>query len=48
MLDLLAYTVAFVLLLLAAIPAVPRRDSLLAAGLAAYVLPTLVHAAQNH
>jgi len=37
--DLLCYTVALVLFTLAAWPAVPRRDSLIAAGLAFFTFP---------
>ncbi|MGW7001409.1 hypothetical protein ACWGCW_00930 [Streptomyces sp. NPDC054933] len=48
MLDLVCYLSAFVLLILAAIPGVPHRDTLLAAGLAAFVFPTFVHALQTH
>lgn len=50
MLDLLCYTLAFVLLGVAAIApaAVPYRDRMIAAGLAAWVLPTLVTTVQHH
>jgi hypothetical protein len=45
-LELLCYLLAFVLLLLAALlpQPVPHRDRMAYAGLAAFVLPFLVHA----
>lgn len=49
MLELICYLVAVVLLGLAAfIPVLPYRDRIAYAGLCAAVLPTFVHAVQNH
>ncbi|MDI5965731.1 hypothetical protein [Streptantibioticus silvisoli] len=46
MLDAICYTIAFMLLALAALlpDTVPYRDRLAYAGLAAFVLPTMIHA----
>ena len=48
MLEVFAYTVAFILLALAAVlpPTVPHRDRLAYAGLALWLLPTTVHTLQ--
>lgn len=50
MLEVFCYTIALVLLLLAALlPAtVPHRDRMAYAGLALWLLPTTVHALQAH
>jgi hypothetical protein len=50
MLSAFCYAVAFALLLLAVIlpTAVPHRDRMAYAGLALWLLPTAVHALQNH
>ena len=50
MLEVFCYTIALVLLALAALlPAtVPHRDRLAFAGLALWLLPTTVHALQAH
>lgn len=49
MLEVLCYTIGFVLLLLAALPAnVPYRDRLAYAGLALWLLPATVHALHAH
>lgn len=47
MLAPICYTLALVLFILAAIPAVPHRDRLLAAGLAAWILPTTINSLQR-
>jgi hypothetical protein len=49
MLELVCYLLAFVLLLLATFlpQAVPYRDRIAYAGLAAFVFPFLVHASQH-
>jgi hypothetical protein len=48
-LELVCYLLAFILLLLATLlpQAVPYRDRIAYAGLAAFVLPFLVHAGQH-
>lgn len=50
MLSVFCYTIAFALLVLAAVlPAsVPHRDRLAYAGLALWLLPTTVHTLQAH
>lgn len=50
MLQVFAYTIAFVLLALAAVlPAtVPHRDRMAFAGLALWLLPATVHTLQAH
>jgi hypothetical protein len=50
MLELFCYLIAFVLLLLATVlpQAVPYRDRIAYAGLAAWVFPLLVHAGQHY
>lgn len=49
MLAVFAYTIGFVLLLLAALPVnVPYRDRLAYAGLALWLLPTTVRTLQAH
>jgi hypothetical protein len=50
MLEVFAYTIGFVLLLLAAVlpPTVPHRDRLAYAGLALWLLPATVHTLQAH
>lgn len=50
MLNVFCYTVALVLLALAALlpTSVPHRDRLAYAGLALWLLPTTVHALQTH
>jgi hypothetical protein len=49
MLEVLCYTVGFILLALAAVlPATTPRDRLAYAGLALWLLPTTVHTQQTH
>lgn len=50
MLEVFCYTIAVILLALAALlPAsVPHRDRMAYAGLALWLLPTTVHTLQNH
>lgn len=50
MLEVLCYTAAFILLVLAAVlpSTVPHRDRLAYAGLAFWLLPTTVHTLQAH
>lgn len=49
MLNVLCYTAAFILLVLAAVlPVNVQRDRLVYAGLALWLLPTTVHTLQNH
>jgi acid stress-induced BolA-like protein IbaG/YrbA len=49
MLNVLCYTAGLILLVLAAVlPANVQRDRLAYAGLAFWLLPTTVHALQNH
>lgn len=50
MLQVFCYTIAFILLLLAAVlpSTVPHRDRLAYAGLALWLLPTTVHTLQAH
>lgn len=50
MLEAFCYTIAFILLVLAAVlpPTVPHRDRLAYAGLALWVLPTTVHTLNSH
>lgn len=50
MLDVLCYTAAFILLVLAAVlpGSVPHRDRLAYAGLALWLLPATVHTLQTH
>jgi len=50
MLEVFCYTIAFVLLALAAIlpTSVPHRDRMAYAGLALWLLPTTVHTLDKH
>jgi hypothetical protein len=50
MLEVFCYTIAFVLLALAAVlpPSVPHRDRMAYAGLALWLLPTTVHTLDKH
>ena len=50
MLEVFAYTIGFILLVLAAVlpPTVPWRDRMAFAGLALWLLPTVVHTLQAH
>lgn len=50
MLEVLCYTIAFALLLLAAVlpGTTPHRDRMAYAGLALWLLPTTVHALNSH
>lgn len=50
MLEVLCYTAAFILLVLAAVlpSTVPHRDRLAYFGLALWLLPTTVHTLQAH